>query len=292
MSNRDKAEAIRGLRQEYKIGVLLDRSGMASSTYYDNIQRLDAPDKYAEQKKRIKEIFERSGGTYGYRRITMQLHADGICLNHKTVLRLMSELGIAAKRKQRRYNSYKGTTGEVADNIVNRDFHSDEPRKKLTTDVTMIKIKEEKAYLSPVLDMHNGEIVVYVVTDSPGMAMANGMVDLLKKEAGNLKGAIFHSDQGWQYQHKEYQKSLKDAGIIQSMSRKGNCYDNAIMENFFGIMKTELLYANEWNSMGEFIEALHKYIYFYNNERIKLKFGKSPVQVRLDYERTHQKIEV
>ena len=142
-------------------------------------------------------------------------------------------------------------------------------------------IKDERMYLSPILDMFNGEIITYTVTSRPDLKMVIDMVNNAMKKVPNHEGLILHSDQGWHYQHVKYQDTLKKNGIEQSMSRKGNCLDNAMMENFFGIMKTELLYSRQWNSMDEFKKELRKYIHYYNHERIKLRLnGMSPVQYR------------
>jgi len=153
-----------------------------------------------------------------------------------------------------------------------------------TTDMTQVMIKEERLYLSPILDMFNGEIITYTMTSRPSLKMVIDMVHKAMKKIPKHEGLILHSDQGWHYQNKRYQNVLEKNGIEQSMSRKGNCLDNAMMENFFGIMKVELLYSRQWNSMDEFKRALRKYINYYNNERIKLRLnGMSPVQYRTQY---------
>ena len=190
-------------------------------------------------------------------------------------------MGLKAKRKKQHYHSYKGELGRIAPNVINRNFHADAPDQKWATDVTQVKIKDRKIYLSPVLDMFNGEIVSYVISKSPDMNMVMTMLNRAFKKRDIQGGLIIHSDQGWQYQHKLYQKTLEDRQITQSMSRKGNCLDNAMMENFFGLMKNELLYLQEWDSVDQFRTALRKYIRYYNNDRIKLRLkGKSPVQYR------------
>ena len=147
--------------------------------------------------------------------------------------------------------------------------------------MTQVKIKDKKMYLSPVLDMFNGEIISYVISDRPDLKMVMTMLDRAFKQRDIQGNLIFHSDQGWHYQQQRYQKALEDRHITQSMSRKGNCLDNAMMENFFGLMKNELLYLQEWDSIDQFKTALRKYIRYYNNDRIKLRLkGKSPVQYR------------
>ena len=193
----------------------------------------------------------------------------------------MVQMSLKAKIKKQHYRSYKGELGKVAPNVINRDFKASAPDQKWTTDVTQVKIKDKKIYLSPILDMFNGEIVSYTISDSPDLEMVITMLDKAFKKRDIQGNLIFHSDQGWHYQHKRYQKALEDRHIIQSMSRKGNCLDNAIMENFCGIMKEELLYLQEWDSIDRFKIELRKYIRYYNNDRIKLRLkGKSPVQYR------------
>ena len=254
---------------------------MARSTFYYHTKRMGRPDGYDAVRKRIRSVYEEHRGRYGYRRITAQLRNEGVDINHKTVQKLMEQMSLKAKGKKQHYRSYKGELGEVAPNVINRDFKASAPDRKWTTDITQVKIKERKMYLSPILDMFNGEIVSYTISDSPDLKMVLGMLDKAFKKRDIHGNLIFHSDQGWQYQHKRYQKALEDRNITQSMSRKGNCLDNAMMENFFGLMKNELLYLQDWNSVEQFKDALRKYIQYYNNDRIKLRLkGKSPVQYR------------
>lgn len=171
--------------------------------------------------------------------------------------------------------------GRTAPNIINRDFSALQPNEKWATDITQISIGGDKLYLSPILDMFNGEIISYSLSRSPDMAQINDMLDKAFKRFNHLDGLVMHSDQGWQYQHYTYRERLRAHGIIQSMSRKGNCLDNAVMENFFGIMKSELLYLQRWDGIEQFAEALKEYIRYYNNDRIKLRLNRrSPVQYR------------
>ena len=254
---------------------------MARTTFYYHTKRLAEPDGYDDARTAIRNIYDCHKGRYGYRRITSQLRNDGISLNHKTVQRLMAEMGLYGKRKKARYKSYRVDVGNIAPNVIGRDFAADAPNRKWATDVTEVRIKNKKIYLSPILDMFNGEIVSYTISCRPDLEMAMEMLDKAFKNTHIPEGLILHSDQGWQYQRPKYQKALKDKGIVQSMSRKGNYLDNAMMENFFGIMKSELLYFQEWESVGQFAKELAKYICYYNNDRIKLRLnGKSPVQYR------------
>lgn len=278
---RDRAKAIEELRPGHNLELLLEFGKMARSTFYYNTRRQDMSEGYGAIRERIREIYDQHHGRYGYRRITAQLRADGIVINHKTVQKLMGQMSLKAQRRKQRYHSYKGELGRIAPNVINRNFSATAPDQKWTTDVTQVKIKNKKTYLSPVLDMFNGEIISYVISDSPDLNMVLTMLSKAFKKRDIKGNLIFHSDQGWQYQHKRYQKALESRNITQSMSRKGNCLDNAMMENFFGLMKNELLYLQEWESVGQFKNALRKYIRYYNNDRIKLRLnGKSPVQYR------------
>ena len=254
---------------------------MARSTYYYHTKRLSEPDGYDDARAAIRKIYDHHKGRYGYRSITSQLSNDGIHLNHKTVQKLMVEMSLYGRRKKAKYKSYKGEIGKVAPNVIDRDFIATAPNQKWTTDVTEVKIKDNKIYLSPILDMFNGEIISYTISYHPDLKMAMSRLDKAFRKTDIPEGLILHSDQGWHYQHMRYQKALKDKHIVQSMSRKGNCLDNAMMENFFGLMKSELLYLQEWDSVEQFAKELVKYIRYYNNDRIKLRLnGKSPVQYR------------
>lgn len=254
---------------------------MARSTFYYHLKNSSSEDKYKEIKDKITVIFHKHKGRYGYRRVTLELRKEIPDINHKTVKKLMDELGLKCKVRKVKYRSYKGDVGKTAPNIINRDFSTDKPYQKVATDVTQINIANSKIYLSPVLDMYNGEILSYVIADSPNLKMVMDMLNQLYDKVDIPGGMLMHSDQGWHYQHTAYQKSLKEHHIIQSMSRKGNCLDNSMMENFFGIMKSELLYASKFASEEDFLEDLKEYIDYYNNDRIKLRLnGMSPVQYR------------
>ena len=214
-----------------------------------------------------------------------QLRNEGDTLNHKTVQRLMQEMNLKSKVRRVKYRSYRGEIGKTAPNILNREFDATRPNEKWATDVTEFKVADRKAYLSPIIDMFNGEIIASTISDRPDLKMVMDMMHSAKRKIKDTSGVMLHSDQGWHYQHMQYQQTLKKYGITQSMSRKGNCLDNAVMENFFGIMKSELLYLQQFSDMEVFKRELRKYINYYNNDRIKLKLnGKSPVQYRTLYQ--------
>ena len=226
-------------------------------------------DKYKAAKEEITAIYHENKGRYGYRRITAELHNRKIYLNHKTVQRLMKQLGLVCRVRMKKYRSYKGEVGKIAPNLLQRDFHADRPNQKWVTDVTEFSLFGEKLYLSPILDLCSRDLVSYTISDRPVLGMVTSMLEKAFEKIPDGTELILHSDQGWQYQHKKYQHMLKEKGIRQSMSRKGNCLDNAVIENFFGLLKTELLYLQEFQSMEHFKQELIAYLDYYNNRRIK-----------------------
>ena len=255
---------------------------MPRSTYYYLVKRALKSDKYRIEKEEITVIYHENMGRYGYRRITMEMRNRGYIINHKTVQRLMKQLNLKCMVRMKRYRSYRGQVGKVAPNLINRDFHAEAPNQKWTTDVTEFSLFGKKIYLSPILDMYNSEIISYTVSERPTLPPILKMIENAFARLPEDSCLILHSDQGWQYQHKQYQKRLTDKGVLQSMSRKGNCLDNAIMENFFGLLKSELLYLRAFNDIDEFLSELDKYMFYYNHNRIKGKLkGLSPVDYRI-----------
>ena len=228
-------------------------------------------DKYAAAKAKIETIYHENRGRYGYRRITIALRNKGIFLNHKTVQRLMKELGLVCRVRIKKYRSYKGEVGKIAPNLLSRNFYAEKPNQKWATDVTEFSLFGEKMYLSPILDLHNGYLVSYTISERPVLGMVISMLEKAFETIPDGTGLVLHSDQGWQYQHKQYQRMLRRKGIRQSMSRKGNCLDNAVMENFFGLLKSELFYLQEFRSLDHFKQELVDYLDYYNNRRIKAK---------------------
>ena len=248
--------------------------GMAKSTYYYELSKVDAISlKNADLVKEITFIFEQNKQRYGVRRIHQELISKGFNVNHKRVQRLMHKAGLFGRRPKEKYHSYKGEVGKIADNVISRDFQASAPLQKWTTDVSQFNFSWGKCYLSPILDMATNEIISYDLSLSPNLEQIERMLDSAFKKFPKVTGLIFHSDQGWQYQHASYRKRLENKGIIQSMSRKGNCYDNCIMETFFGRMKNEMYYGNEksYSSFEAFSKAVDEYIYYYNNKRIQRK---------------------
>ena len=261
---------------------MLKVSGLKRSTYYYHTKKLNKPDKYKKIKEEITNIYHENKGRYGYRRITMELHNRGYIINHKTVLKLMRQIGLQCFVRVKKYKSYKGEVGKICDNLLNRNFKANKPNEKWVTDVTQFSLFGVKLYLSPIIDLYNGEVISYNISEKPVFAQITDMLKKAFAKIPNNTNLILHSDQGWQYQMNQYQDMLKEKGIRQSMSRKGNCLDNACAENFFGLLKSELLYLQKFKTIKEFKKELIEYIDYYNNKRIKGKLkGMSPVQYRI-----------
>ena len=267
---------IQELRQEYKLDMLLEIARLPRSTFYYQRKRQNTGDKYAQAKEEIQAIFHENKGRYGYRRVWIELRNRGIRLNHKTVQRLMKEMSLICRVRMKKYRSYKGDTGKIANNELNREFRAERPNQKWVTDITQFRLFGQKLYLSPILDLYSGDIVTYTISDSPNLLMVTTMLEQAFRKIPNGAGLMLHSDQGWHYQHKQYRQMLAEKGVTQSMSRKGNCYDNSVMENFFGHLKSELLYLQEFESIDHFKEELIAYIDYYNNRRIKARLKGLP----------------
>ena len=272
------------LRHQFDLDILLSCVKMARSTFYYYSKKSGQPDKYERVKGLISKVYHDHKGRYGYRRITLLIKRSGIAINPKAVLRLMGEMKLKSLIRVKKYRSYRGNLGKIAPNILNREFKADRPSQKWATDVTEFKVKGNKLYLSPIIDLFNQEIISYEVTDRP---VFKGVMDMLKKSLPQAKGSeqlVLHSDQGWQYQMQKYQQLLRENGIKQSMSRKGNCLDNAVIENFFGTLKSELFYMKEYESIQQLKNDIKDYISYYNKKRIKLNLnGMSPTEYRAHY---------
>ncbi|USG67096.1 IS3 family transposase [Brevibacillus ruminantium] len=287
ITKQDKAQVVFELRTEFPVKALLKLAGIPRSTYYYYVKMNSRPDKHAELKAVIQVIYHEHKGRYGYRRITHELRILGYLVNHKKVQRLMNKLGLKSIVRMKKYRSYKGKVGKTAPNLLNRDFHAEKPNEKWVTDITEFKLFGEKLYLSPMLDLYNGEIIAYTVDTRPRYSLVSKMLEQACRRLTATDRLMIHSDQGWHYQMNQYRQVLKDNNITQSMSRKGNCYDNAVMESFFGTLKSEFLYTQEFESVEQFKRELVKYIDYYNNKRIKTKLkGLSPVQYRTQTLRT------
>lgn len=272
------------LRHKYGLDLLLRHTDMARISFYYHQFQSKKPDKYQEIKELVKSIYHRHKGRYGYRRITDELQNKNIIINHKTVLRLMKLLGLKSIVRVKKYKSYKGELGRIAPNVLKRNFKATAPNQKWATDVTQFNVSGSKLYLSPIIDLFNQEIISYELTERPVFSQVAVMLKKAFRKIPKDTNLVLHSDQGWQYQMKTYQKLLKKKGIVQSMSRKGNCLDNAIIENFFGILKSELFYTQKFKSIKHLKKEIKQYINYYNNERIKSNLNKmSPIKYRAHY---------
>ena len=243
--------------------------------------------KHSDTIEAIKQIHTESKCRYGYRRVTAALNRLGIHKNHKTVQSLMQKIALHGTytKKKRRYSSYKGDVGKDADNVLNRDFSPQTPFTKFATDVSEFSIADGKLYLSPIIDMYSYEVVAFDVAKSPNLQqidrMLKGSSKLINKY--DIKDALVHSDQGWQYRHHFWRTWLQNHGITQSMSRKAKTHDNIMIEIFFGRMKEEMFYGKEKNfkSLEQLEQEIKDYIKWYNNKRISTNLkGLTPIEYR------------
>ncbi len=261
---------------------MLRAAQLARSTFFNQLNNLQKPDSDTELKTQIDDLHGRHKQRYGYRRITQALLSDKkLVVNHKKVLRLMKELGLETVRPKRRYIYRQGPTkGTAVKNILERKFKADEPATKLATDITELKFNGIRYYLSPVMDLFNREITAFTISKRPTYSLVESMMNKVIPQLDSNKQTLLHSDQGWHYRMHSFKKMLADANITQSMSRKGNCYDNAAMESFFATFKKEFFYRFKGRSEKTLMQSIKDYILYYNNERIMLNLKMSPVQYR------------
>ncbi len=271
------------MRCKHALPLLLQIANLAKSSFYYYKGLADASDKYVELKQHIHTIYNKHKGRYGYRRMTLALQQLGFHHNHKLIYKLMKQMGLLAKIRLKKYKSYKGKQGKIANNKLNRQFKAKHPNIRWLTDITEFKVGDHKLYLSPILDCYNNEIKSYTLSKRPVFKL---VVDMLNQAIHTLPSKrksklLLHSDQGWHYQMKQFSHILKNNKIKQSMSRKGNCLDNALMESFFGTLKSETIYLEKPDSIEALEQQIHDYIHYYNHERIQLKLkGLSPIQYR------------
>ncbi len=256
-------------------------------------KRFDRKDPDTELLEKI-NVIRAEHKDYGYRRLWGELRKQGIKVNKKRVHRIAQKYGMQVTsytRKSRRFSTYKGIVGRIAPNRINRRFNTCIPHQKITTDTSEFKyymtdekgrVTIKKLYLDPFLDLWNLEVLSYGVSDRPS---ANSIMTALSEAIDTTSDCkyrrTFHSDRGWAYQMNAYRHELQKNKIFQSMSRKGNCYDNSPMENFFGIMKQEMYYGKVYSSFDELKEAIDKYIRYYNEKRSKASLGyRSPIEYR------------
>nr|WP_115187293.1 IS3-like element IS1397 family transposase [Escherichia coli] len=283
----EKTKVIRSLRCGHCQSDLLKAAGLARSTLYYQLSLQKAKDKYADVKQLIASIFHEHRGCYGYRRIHCELQKRGLKFSGKTVRKLMQQLGLKSPVRLKKYRSYRGNMGLAAENILQRQFKAEAPCEKWVTDITEFRAGGQKLYLSPILDLFNGEIVAWETACRPTEELVKRMLNKGLESLAEGEKPLLHSDQGWHYRIKSYQSALADKGLVQSMSRKGNCLDNAVMENFFGHLKEEMYYRRDYRSVEELENAVNEYITYWNQKRIKLSLGGlSPVECRTEYQKT------
>ena len=283
------------LRREFKFPIkkLLTLAKLSKSTYYYWKARFERPKKDDEIEQTMLEIRQEHTNA-GYRPMVELLKQRGFHVNHKKVQRLMKKLGLRVDsfwRKSRKYNSYKGNVGTIAKNKLQRRFSTSVAHQKITTDTTELKYYDngiqKKAYLNPFLDLFNNEIVSFEISKRPDyQAISTALDKALEVTSDCPYRRTFHSDQGWAYQMSHYVSKLREHQSFQSMSRKGNCLDNAVMENFFGLLKQEIYYGKVFTSYQELSQAITNWIHYYNTKRIKKKLNwLSHVQFRLTYKK-------
>ncbi len=257
--------------------------GVSRAAYYAWVSQLEEKDPDQERMEQIQAVYEMTHKAYGYRRITIHLQQKlGLQINHKAVLRLMCKLGIRSQaRKPKLYKKLEeiGTYHRYP-NVLNRDFVATKPNQKWVTDVTYIRTQQGWAYLSTIKDLYDGFIVAHVFERSNSITLVTQTLKQAKQKEKVTDGLVLHSDQGTQYTSQAYHVLVGQYYISPSMSRRGNCWDNAPMENFFGHLKEEYLRQFKQPSFKDMGQLIVEYIYFYNYERIQLKTRQTPSETR------------
>ena len=284
LKNREKAVIIDAVEDKYSLHQLLKCLCMAKSSYYYQRAVMKQSDKYVEIRIRIKIIFQENRNCYGYRRIHGELKKIGITVSEKIVRRIMKEEHLTVPTKRmKKYSSYKGEITPEVDNIINRDFHAEQPNTKWLTDITEFAIPAGKVYLSPVIDCFDGMVVKWNIGTTPDSILVNKM---LEDAIGTLlpsEHPLVHTDRGCHYRWTGWIERMQAAGLTRSMSKKGCSPDNAACEGFFGRLKNEMFYGRSWVgvSMDDFINEINSYIEWYNTKRIKQSLGyMSPAEYR------------
>ena len=260
-------------RNEYPVSVMCKLFGVSRSGYYDFVRRLGRPDADAGLAQLIREQQKHCRQTYGYRRMWMWLGKQGIHHNPKTVLRVMKKYDLLAEIRRPRKWVNMGQQVHRYENLLNRDFHADRPNSKWVTDISYIHTGQGVLYLSMIRDLYDNSIVAYKTAESQTVSLVLDTIRLaVKQEKKKVAGRLqLHSDQGFQYTSQAYFNLTKEYGITPSMSRRGNCYDNALAENFFSILKSECIYRQKIKTFHQANQLIDDFIYFYNHERIRLK---------------------
>ncbi len=203
-------------------------------------------DRHDEHKAKIRAVDGQHRGWYGYCRITAAIRGDGRLVNHKTVQRLMSEMGMKSRVRPKKFRSYRGELGEAAPSALNRKFTASQANQKWVADVTEFGVAGKKLYLSPVMELSKGEIIAYQTSRRPDFSLVMNMLKKAARKCREMDRPLLHSDQGWHYRMQPYRAALAPYGMKQSMSRKEKCFDNAAMESFFATLKAEYFYLSDF----------------------------------------------
>ena len=269
-------------RGKYAISTMCKFFEVSRSGYYDYVRRMSQPAFDNEIAEEIRQIQEASNKTYGYRRVWLALKSKNIYRNPKTILRIMRKYQLLSEIRRKRKWKNMGQQLYKYENLLNRQFHADQPNRKWVTDISYIQTKQGTLYLSIIRDLYDNSIVAYKTGTAQTVNLVLDTIRLaMKQEKKKVTAELqLHSDQGFQYCSPAYFKLTQEYGITPSMSRRGNCYDNAMAENFFSIIKTECIYRHKPKTFEEARNLIDNYIYFYNHQRIQLKTGVAPLTLR------------
>lgn len=269
-------------RERYPVSIMCQFFEVSRSGYYGYVQRLGQPEFDTDMAELIRQCQQESGKTYGYRRVWLWLENQGIHRNPKTILRVMKKYELLSEIRRRRKWQQMGQQVHKYENLLNRQFHADKPNSKWVTDISYIQTGQGTLYLSMIRDLYDNSIVAYKTAAQQTVSLVLDTIRLaVKREKRAVAAELqLHSDQGFQYTSQAYYNLTQEYGITPSMSRRGNCYDNAMAENFFSILKTECIYRHKPESFKEANEMIDRYIHFYNHQRIQLKTGVAPLTLR------------
>ncbi len=268
-------------KTKYSITAMCLFFGVSRSGYYDFVKRMDKQNRDEPLARQIMECQERSRKTYGYRRVHIWLDkTKGIQCNPKTVLRVMNKYGLLSEIRRRKKYRQMSEQQHKYKNLLNRDFQAERPNQKWVTDISYIHTGQGVLYLSVIRDLYDRSIVSYKTGTEQTVNLVLNTIRAAKEKEAVTAELQLHSDQGFQYTSRGYFNLTKEYGIMPSMSRRGNCYDNAMAENFFGILKSECINRQKIKDFDMAKSLIDDYIYFYNYERIQLKTKLTPMEVR------------
>ena len=285
LRNHEKAVIVDALKNKYSLPLLLRKLKLSRSSYYYQHKQTSFPDKYEALRSHIKALFAENSERYGYRRIHVWLAREGIHISEKIVRKIMSEcdLIVKSKRKNKKYNSYKGEITPAVPNVIARDFHANAPNRKWLTDITEFAIPAGKVYLSPIVDCFDGMLPTWKISTVPDANLVNTMLDNAIRTLQENEHPLVHTDRGCHYRWPGWISRMENAGLQRSMSKKGCSPDNSACEGLFGRLKNEMFYNRNWSgvSIHQFIEILNNYLIWYNETRIKISLGNmSPLEYR------------